>query len=51
MINHSVLELLAFLPGIAYLGLATSYSDIKCGTIKNKDILFALVYSLAAYFF
>lgn len=51
MISNNILELLAFLPGIAYLGLATSYSDAKYGRIKNKDILFALIYAIAAYFF
>ncbi len=51
MISNNILELLAFLPAIIYLGLRTSYSDIKHGRIKNKDILFALIYAIAAYSF
>ena len=49
MINPIVLEVLAFLPGIIYLGLVTSYTDAKYGKIKNRDILFALIYSFAVY--
>jgi len=35
-----------FLPGILILGIATSYTDIKYGKIKNKWILFGLFYGL-----
>jgi Flp pilus assembly protein protease CpaA len=39
-------QLLFFLPGILALGIATSYSDIKEGKIRNKWILFSIIYSL-----
>ena len=38
-----------FIPGIIILGLMTSYTDIKQGKIKNKHILFALIYALLTH--
>ena len=49
MISPNILEILAFLPGIIYLGLITFYTDVKYGKIKNRDIIFALVYTIIAY--
>ena len=40
-----------FIPGILILGIFTSYTDIKYGKIKNKAILFALIYALLANLF
>ncbi|MDP6547378.1 MAG: hypothetical protein QF917_00245 [Candidatus Woesearchaeota archaeon] len=39
-----------FLPGIIALGLITSYEDIKYGKIRNKWVIFALIYALVANF-
>lgn len=41
--------ILWFLPAILLLGLITSYTDMKEGKIKNKHIIFALIYGLVAY--
>jgi len=41
--------ILWFLPAILILGIITSYTDIKEGKIKNKHILFALIYGVIAY--
>lgn len=49
MIDLKLLENLLFLAAIIYLGLKTSYTDIRHGTIKNKHILFALAYAACAY--
>lgn len=49
MVSSHLIELLTFLPGILYLGLVTSYTDIREGKIKNKNVIFALVYSVIAY--
>jgi hypothetical protein len=38
-----------FLPGILLLGIVTTYTDLKEGKIRNKHIIMAVVYSLAAY--
>lgn len=38
-----------FLPFILFLGLLTSYEDIKKGKIRNKWIVAALIYALLAY--
>jgi len=38
-----------FLPFILFLGLLTSYEDIKKGKIRNKWIVVALIYALLAY--
>lgn len=38
-----------FLPGIIYLGIITSYTDIKFGKIKNRDIFIGICYSFTAY--
>ena len=43
-------EIIWFLPGILFLGMITSYTDIKEGKIRNKHVLFAPVYSLVIYF-
>lgn len=45
MIN---LELI-FLPMILFLGVITSYEDIRFNKIKNKWIIFGLIYSFLAY--
>src|SRR3989344_1582745 len=37
-----------FLPMILLLGIVTSYEDIKFGKIRNKWIILALAYSIAA---
>lgn len=36
------------LPMILFLGIVTSYEDIKFGKIRNKWIILALIYSIAA---
>ncbi|MBI2134884.1 hypothetical protein HYU09_02760 [Candidatus Woesearchaeota archaeon] len=36
------------LPALLFVGIVTSYEDIKIGKIRNKWIILALVYSLAA---
>ncbi|MEM4245365.1 MAG: hypothetical protein QXR60_04145, partial [Candidatus Nanoarchaeia archaeon] len=41
--------LLWFLPAILFLGLISSYTDIKQGKIKNKHILIALIYAVVVY--
>ena len=41
---------LLLLPAIFLLGAITSYEDIKHGKIKNKWVVFALLYSFAAFF-
>jgi len=41
--------ILWFLPAIMILGIATSYTDIKKGKVKNKHLIFALIYGLIAY--
>ncbi|MBN2112444.1 hypothetical protein JW707_05090 [Candidatus Woesearchaeota archaeon] len=38
-----------FLPGILYLGIITSYTDIKYGKIKNRDIVIGICYAFAVY--
>lgn len=38
-----------FLPGIIFLGIVTTYTDLKESKIKNKHIIIALTYSLIAY--
>ena len=38
-----------FLPGLLILGIATSYTDIREGKIRNKWVVFALVYSLVLH--
>jgi len=43
-----ILELV-FLPAILLLGIITSYQDVKYGKIKNKWIVFALVYAVVGY--
>ena len=40
-----------FLPGILFLGIITSLSDIKYGKIRNKWIIFALIYGLVVNIF
>lgn len=42
-------SIIFFLPGILILGFITSYTDIKQGKIKNKAVLFSLVYTLLIY--
>jgi len=39
-------KLYFFLPGILILGLITSFTDIKFGKIRNKWVLFGLLYGL-----
>ena len=41
--------ILFFLPGLLILGIATTYTDIKEGKIRNKWVLFALTYSLVVH--
>jgi len=45
-----MLDLLSilFLPALAFVGLTTSYQDIKFGRINNKWIIFSLAYSFLA---
>ncbi|KKP27972.1 MAG: hypothetical protein UR15_C0033G0004 [Parcubacteria group bacterium GW2011_GWA2_31_28] len=38
-----------FLPAILALGITTSYEDIRYGKIRNKWIIFALVYAIIIY--
>ncbi|MBS3132273.1 hypothetical protein J4212_07625 [Candidatus Woesearchaeota archaeon] len=38
-----------FLPALIFLGIVTSYEDIKKGTIRNKWIIFSLAYAISAY--
>jgi hypothetical protein len=49
--EYWLIELLVFLPGILLLGAITSYEDIKQGKIRNKWIIFAIVYAILAYIF
>ena len=42
---------LIFLPAILLLGIITSYQDIKYGKIRNKWIVFSIIYALIAYIF
>lgn len=44
-------ELWFFLPGILLLGILTTYTDIKKGLIKNKHLLFGLIYGVFVYAF
>ena len=37
------------LPGVLYLGIVTSYTDIKYGKIKNRDIFIGLGYAFIVY--
>lgn len=37
------------LPGILLLGLATSYTDLKYGKIRNRHLLIAMIYGLAVH--
>ncbi len=37
------------LPGIIYLGLITSYTDLKFGKIKNRDVLIGAGYAVLAH--
>ncbi len=37
------------LPGIILLGIATSYTDIKYGRIKNRHLVFGLLYAAIIY--
>lgn len=41
--------ILWFIPIIIFLGLATCYTDIKKGKIKNKHLLIAWIYTAIAY--
>ncbi len=41
--------LLYFLPAILFLGIITSYEDIKFGKIRNKWVVSMLVYSIIIY--
>ena len=36
-------------PGIIYLGIISSYTDIKYGKIKNRDVVIGIAYALAVY--
>jgi len=38
------------LPALLFIGIITSYEDIKLGKIRNKWILFSLIYSLIVLF-
>lgn len=51
MIELGILDIIVFLPGIIYLGLVTSYSDIKYSKIRNRDITHGLIYAVIAYTF
>jgi hypothetical protein len=42
-------EVWFFLPYIVFLGLLTSYTDIKYSKIRNKWLLFGLAYAFIAY--
>jgi hypothetical protein len=46
MIAENIFTLL-FLPGLLFFGSVTTYEDLKEGKIRNKWILFAIIYSLA----
>jgi len=39
-----------FLPPIILLGIITTYEDIKSGKIRNKWVVFSLIYSFIVYF-
>jgi hypothetical protein len=43
--------LMALLPAILFIGIITSYQDFKYGKIKNKWIIFGLIYTLFIYLF
>lgn len=38
-----------FLPGIIYLGIITSYTDIRYGKIRNRDVVRGITYALFVY--
>lgn len=38
-----------FLPGIIYLGIITSYTDIRYGKIKNRDVVIGICYAFFVY--
>lgn len=40
-----------FIPGILILGIMTSYTDIKYGKIRNKAVIFGLVYAILIHLF
>lgn len=40
-----------FYPGILILGIITSYTDIKNRVIKNRHVLFGLIYGLLIYLY
>ncbi len=40
-----------FLPMILFLGIVTSYGDIKFGKIRNNWVLMAIVYAITVYAF
>lgn len=40
-----------FLPAIFFIGIITSYEDIKIGKIQRKWIVFGLLWSISGYFF
>jgi Flp pilus assembly protein protease CpaA len=42
--------MLFFIPCIAILGIITSYEDIKEGKIRNKYLIWSLIYGLIFYF-
>jgi len=37
------------LPALLFIGIITSYEDVKIGKIRNKWIIFSLLYSLTAF--
>lgn len=44
-----LIELIVFLPAILFIGIKTSYDDIKYSKIRNKYIVFSFVYVILAY--
>ena len=47
----SVDEIFYFLPFILFLGIITTYEDIRFGKIRNRWTITAIAYSLLAYSF
>lgn len=51
MAGDKIIYSLLFFPMIVYVGILTSYEDLKNKKIKNKQIFIGLIYSLAIYLF
>jgi len=48
--GHKMIAAVVFFPAILFIGVATSYEDIKISRIRNKLVLLGIIYSFIAYF-